>query len=70
MEGDCVCHCVCVCVVSRSQTLAGRRDITKQCKLCGSQLLIAHPSWGGCWNKSYMGSSPDSPPCESLATRD
>ena len=33
----------------------------KQCKLCGAQLLIAHPSWGGCWNKSYMGSGPDSP---------
>ena len=30
-------------------------------------MLIAHPSWGECWN---MGSSPDSPPCESLATRD
>ena len=44
--------------------------IAKQCKLCGAQLLIAHPSWGVCWNKSYMGSWPDSPPCESLDTRD
>ena len=31
---------------------------------------IAHPSWGGCCNKSYMGSSPDSPFLMSLATRD
>ena len=23
--------------------------------------LAAHPSWGGCWNKFYMGSSSDSP---------
>jgi len=44
--------------------------IARQCKLCGAQLLLAHPSWGGCWNKSYMGSWPDSPPCETLATRD
>ena len=38
--------------------------------MLSSHLLIAHPSRGGCWNKSYMGSWPDSPPCESLATRD
>ena len=57
-------------VVSHSQSLARRESLVnealltldnlqlspKQCKLCVAQLLIAYPSWGGCWNKTYMGS--------------
>ena len=56
--------------MSSKGSLTNTRLSAMQYKLCGAQLLIAHPSWGGCWSKSYMGSSPDSPPCESLTTRD
>ena len=55
-------------LVSRGQTLD---ENAMSCKCCGSHILIAHPSWGGCQNKSYMGSGPDSHfSVESLATRD
>ena len=36
-------------------TLDKLQLLLKQCKLCGVQLLIAHPSWGGCWNKFESG---------------
>ena len=43
----------------------------QQRKLSGAHLLVTHPIWVGCWNKSYMGNSPDSHfPVKSLPTRD
>ena len=47
--------------MSSKRSLTHTGQVAIIAKLCGTQLLIAHPSWCGCWNKSYMGSSPDSP---------
>ena len=47
--------------VSEASFTSHVASIAAHYKPCGRESTYVHPSWGGYWNKSYMGSSPDPP---------